>query len=191
MDYTLINKWLKENLDNERYHHSLGTAQKSKELAKGFDIDEEKAYLAGLLHDCAKCFSKEKMYNMIKDNNIPTEEDELLNFKTLHAPVGAFYAMSMFGIYDETILSAIRWHTLGKLNMNDFEKLIFISDKIEPNTRPKELIVKIEPKLKENNGLDIAMLECFKLTIKSLVDRNLIICKSTIDIYNELIEKYG
>lgn len=58
MDYTEILKWLKDNLNEERYFHTLGTAQCAKELAAKYDLDCEKAYLAGLLHDCAKWFFK-------------------------------------------------------------------------------------------------------------------------------------
>ena len=71
-----------------------------------------------------------------------------------------------------------------------FEKIIFIADKIEPRTRPQTYIDYIKPHLKEKNGLDMALLACFKGTIKSLVDRDLKICISTIDIYNELLGKY-
>ena len=74
--------------------------------------------------------------------------------------------------------------------MTDFEKIIFIADKIEPRTRPQTYIDYIKPHLKEKNGLDMALLACFKGTIKSLVDRDLKICISTIDIYNELLGKY-
>ena len=51
--------WLKANLNEKRYIHSIGTAECAKELAKKFGENEEKAYVAGLLHDCAKCFSYE------------------------------------------------------------------------------------------------------------------------------------
>ena len=89
MDY--INNWLKENLNEERYIHTLGTADCAKELAKQFNLDEEKAYLAGLLHDCAKCFSNEKLLEIIKAN-LEIEESEMQNYKTLHAPVSAYIA---------------------------------------------------------------------------------------------------
>ena len=65
MDYTEILKWLKENLNEKRYIHTLGTADCAKELAQKFGLDSEKAYLAGLLHDCAKCFSNEKLLDII------------------------------------------------------------------------------------------------------------------------------
>lgn len=185
MDYTEILKWLKENLNEKRYIHTLGTADCAKELAQKFGLNSEKAYLAGLLHDCAKCFSNEKLLDIIHQH-LDVEECETLNYKTLHAPVSAYIAENEFKITDKEILSAIRWHTLGRLDMTDFEKIVFIADKIEPNTRDKEYSDKIRVLLDEENGLNKALLKCYKETIKSLVKRDLKICLLTIEIYNKL-----
>lgn len=180
--------WLKQNLSEERYLHTLGVAETAVELAKMFNLSEEKAYLAGLLHDCAKGFSNEKLLQIITDN-LSIDECEMINPKTYHAPVGAFVAEKEFCVTDEEILSAIRWHTIGKVEMSDFEKVIFVADKIENKTRPSSMINRIRPKLSLENGLDEALLECYKITINSLTDRNLKICISTIEIYNELLSK--
>lgn len=184
-DTDFINNWLKENLSEERYFHTLGTANCAKELAGKFNINPDKAYIAGLLHDCAKCFSNEKLLEIIKEH-LQVEESEMQNYKTLHAPVSAYIAEKEFGVEDKEILSAIRWHTLGKLDMTDFEKIVFLADKIEPNTRDKEYTDKIRTLLKEENGLNKALLKCYKETIKSLVKRDLKICLLTIEIYNKL-----
>lgn len=190
MDYTNkqteeILNWLKENLSEERYFHTLGTAECAKELAQNYNLDKEKAYTAGLLHDCAKCFTTEKLLEIIK-GNLDVEKSEMLNYKTLHAPVSAYIAEKEFGVCDDEILSAIRWHTLGKTDMSLFEKIIFLADKIEPNTRDKEHIENIREILKEENGLNKALLKLYKETIKSLVKRDLKICLTTIEIYNKL-----
>lgn len=185
MDYTEIKEWLKNNLNEKRYIHTLGTAECAKELAKKYELNEGKAYLAGLLHDCAKCFSNEKLLEIIH-KNLQVEECEMLNYKTLHAPVSAFIAETEFNVTDKEILSAIRWHTLGKLDMTDFEKIVFLADKIEPNTRDKEYSEQIRDLLDEENGLNKALLRCYKETIKSLVKRDLKICLLTIEIYNKL-----
>jgi|UniRef100_UPI00402616C3 nicotinate-nucleotide adenylyltransferase len=185
MNYTEILNWLKNNLNEERYIHTLGTAECAKELANKFNLNSEKAYMAGLLHDCAKCFSNEKLLDIIHQH-LNVEECEMLNYKTLHAPVSAYIAEKEFQIDDKEILSAIRWHTLGKLDMTDFEKIVFLADKIEPNTRDKEYSDKIKALLNEPNGINKALLKCYKETIKSLVKRDLKICLLTIDIYNKL-----
>ena len=190
MVYTKINdkeikEWLKNNLNEERYSHSLGTADCARELAGKFGLDKEKAYIAGLLHDCAKCFSTDKLIEIIK-NNLQVEESEMLNYKTLHAPVSAYYAQKEFGVTDKEILSAIRWHTLGQIEMSEFEKIIFLADKIEPNTRDKSYREEILNILQEDDGLNKALLKCYKETLKSLVKRDLKICLLTVQIYNKL-----
>lgn len=185
MDYTKIKNWLKENLNDEKYIHSLATADCAKELAKKFNLDEEKAYCAGLLHDCAKCFPKDKLTEII-NKHLTVETDEMLNKKTLHAPVSAYIAKTLFGVDDKEVLSAIRWHTLGKIDMTTFEKIIFIADKIEPETRDKEEAENIKNLLDEENGINKALLRLFKYNIKSLIKRDFKICPITTNIYNKL-----
>lgn len=183
-----IKNWLKENLYEERYIHSLGVMEAAVELAEMFNLDIEKARITGLLHDAAKCFSNEKLLEIIH-NNIPDVQDcELLNYKTLHAPVSAYLAKEKFGINDKEILDAIRWHTLGRCQMTDFEKIIFLADKIEARTRDAGFRQQCLDVLKEEKGLDKALFKCFEATIKSLVDRRLAICHITIDVYNELLD---
>ena len=176
---------LKERLTEERYLHSIGTMEMAIELAKKYNCNIEKAQIAGLLHDCAKCLSKEEL--KIFDNTF--EECEKLSTKTWHAPVGEYIAQRDYGVKEKEILSAIRWHTIGKKDMTDFEKIIFLADKIETRTREPEYREKIEKALNETDNLNIAMLESFKLTIKSLVKRELPICYQTIDVYNDLLDK--
>ena len=194
MAYTDINtqeieNWLKDNLVEERYIHSLGVMEAAVELARMFNLDEEKARLAGLLHDAAKCFPNEKLLEIIKEHIPEVHECELLNYKTLHAPVSAYLAKTKFNVTDVEILDAIRWHTLGRCGMSNFEKIIFLADKIEARTRDLTFRKECLELLKEDRGLDKALFKCFEATIKSLVDRRLAICHITIDVYNELLEK--
>ena len=180
-----IKNKLQKSLSTERYLHSIGTMEKAEELAKRFNLDEEKAQIAGLLHDCAKCISKEDLEKLQES----FEECEKSSEKTWHAPAGVIIAKRDYGVSDEEILSAIRWHTIGKKNMTDFEKIIFIADKIETRTRDEKFRKKIEKALDKNNNLDEALLKSFKLTIKSLLKRNLPICYQTVDVYNDLLNK--
>ncbi|HIU87024.1 TPA: bis(5'-nucleosyl)-tetraphosphatase (symmetrical) YqeK [Candidatus Spyradomonas excrementavium] len=184
-----IKGWLKRNLNEERYEHTLGTADMAERLAEMLNLDKNKAKLAGLLHDCAKCFPNEKLLEIIHSKIPDVDECELLNYKTLHAPVSAYIAKEEFGVDDAEILSAIRWHTLAYCGMTDFEKIVFLADKIEENTRDLTFSGECLALLKEKNGLDKAMFKCFEATIKSLVDRRLAICHITIDVYNELLGK--
>ena len=186
-----IKNYLKENLSSERYFHTLGVMEEAVELAKRYNIDIKKAEIAGLLHDNAKCMTKEDLRKFISENLPDLDKNELKNYKTLHAPVGAYFAKEKFKISDPEIISAIRWHTLGRVNMTLLEKIVFLADKIEKNTRDIEYrnqIIKILDENKGELGLNMALFMCFVETVKSLAERRLYICKTTIDVYNWLLE---
>ena len=180
---------LKKSLSAERFEHTLGVAEMCVMLGKRYGVDEERIYLAGLLHDCAKCLSDSELLTIIENNSwLKVDECEKVNPKTFHAPAGVVVAKERFGIIDEEILSSIRWHTLGKKDMSIFEKIVYLADKMELRTRPVECRLPLEQALKKG-GIDAAILESYRATIQSLVDRNLHICYTTIDIYNDLLRK--
>lgn len=193
IDY--IENWLSENLSTKRLNHSKGCAQMAKELAQMFNLDSEKAYLAGLVHDCAKNFKDEKLLQIIKEEiKVGFNENELKNPKTYHAIVGVYVAKNEFEIEDNEILQSIRNHTIGSVDMTTFDKIIFLADKIEPNARDEKYSKKVLKLIEKNKGivgLDLAIFKCFCETIKSLVRRKLYICSSTIDVYNKLQESVG
>ncbi|MCI8373532.1 MAG: HD domain-containing protein [Lachnospiraceae bacterium] len=128
----LYKKKLRKKLDNERYEHTIGVAYTAAALAMRYGADLEKAQIAGILHDNAKCFSLEKSMQMIEKYNIPVTEAEKLNPALLHSKVGAYLAMHKYKISDKEIIRAILYHTTGRPNMTLLEKIIYIADYIEP-----------------------------------------------------------
>jgi predicted HD superfamily hydrolase involved in NAD metabolism len=185
-----ILKELKKDLNPERYEHSIGVAEMAESLAVKFGCNPQKAYIAGLLHDCAKCMDFDLSKKIALEHINDLDETEKDNKKTIHAPVSAWIAKEKYGVSDLEIFSAIRLHTIGKCNMSDFEKIIFIADKIEHRTREIEFREQIEQYLSEkDNPLDKAMFKSFEMTIKSLVERRLPICYVTVNVYNEMLDK--
>lgn len=129
-----INLYLEENLSPKRYRHSLGVAEESTRLAKRYGADENKAYIAGLVHDCAKEIKEEKAKSLLKDTyGIEVDPVTEQAFKLLHGPLGACMAKDIFEISDEEIFDAIRYHTTAKADMSLLTKIIYIADYIEPN----------------------------------------------------------
>jgi len=179
-----IKKWLRENLTAEKYVHSLGTADAAREIAKKYGYDQDKAYFTGLIHDCAKNLDYAEQLKLCSGLSLADGERD--NKKILHAPAGAQLAKKVFGVEDNEVLSAIRWHTLGQINMSMLEKIIFLADKIEPETRGREEYLR----RMENLDLDREIFECYAYTIKSLVERRLVICQKTVDIYNYFLKNY-
>ena len=50
-----MQKKLKKYIDEMRFHHTMGVMYTAAALAMRYDVDIERAQVAGLLHDCAKC----------------------------------------------------------------------------------------------------------------------------------------
>ncbi|MDY6329559.1 MAG: bis(5'-nucleosyl)-tetraphosphatase (symmetrical) YqeK [Lachnospiraceae bacterium] len=128
-----ITKDLKNSLDKDRYEHTIGVSYTAICLAMKYDVDLEKAEIAGLLHDCAKCIADDKKLKKCIEHNISINEAEKAKPSLLHAKLGAFIAMDKYGIQDKEIINAILKHTTGSQEMTMLEKIIFVADYIEPN----------------------------------------------------------
>lgn len=128
-----IKKILKKELDKNRYEHTMGVMYTAGCLAMAHGADLERAQLAGLLHDCAKCMPNDKKLKLCEKNNIPVSDVERENPVLLHAKAGAFLAKNIYGVEDTEVLHAIAVHTTGVPEMSVLDKIVFIADYIEPN----------------------------------------------------------
>lgn len=123
---------LKKSQNPHRFAHTLGVADTAKQMAEVLGENPNNAYLAGLLHDNAKCFTDEEQIQICKKNNIEISCSEQQSPYLLHAKTGAFFAETKYGITNKNIISAIKYHTTGRKNMSLLEKIIFTADYIEP-----------------------------------------------------------
>lgn len=123
---------LEKELNYKRFLHTMGVAYTATSLAMRYGEDVERAEIAGLLHDCAKCISTDRMMTLCKKKGFELDAVEKNNPALLHSKAGSVLAAEEYGIRDSAILSAICWHTTGRPDMTMLEKIIFISDYIEP-----------------------------------------------------------
>lgn len=174
---------LKKRLDSARFIHSLGVAELSKTLARRFGEDEEKAYTAGILHDCAKKIPNSEAIELCRELGIELNEIELKNPALIHAPLGAEIAKRDFGIEDIDIYNAIKYHTVGRAKMSKLEKIVYVSDMAETG-RNFDGVDDIREKLKAD--LDEGVLTALKFTIKFNIDRDRLLHTGTIEAWNDL-----
>jgi predicted HD superfamily hydrolase involved in NAD metabolism len=191
MNIEQIRSKLKKILPEHRYLHSLGAAEKAKELAELFDVDVKKATLAALLHDCARYMTKEETYKFIIEHEIPVAPEIMHSPSTLHAFAGEYIAQHVYGIKDPDILKAIKNHTLGDIEMTNLDKIVFIADKIEERTRTAKHFEEIRNQLIDTNDLDEAILISYGQTIVGLVEKGYYISPGTIRNWNYILQKTG
>lgn len=130
LDEEEIIKYLKENLKEQRFEHSIGVMNMAIKLAKLHSVDLNNAKFAGLLHDVAKNMTNDDLIEYCKKNNIELDEIKLSSPGMLHADVGADIAKNRFNANSD-IEQAIKYHTLASENMTDLDKIIYIADLIE------------------------------------------------------------
>lgn len=109
----------------ERRLHSYRVAKMACERAKSLHIPTQKALLAAMLHDCGKYVPLSS--SLLKGFSAPENVPE----PVLHQYTGAYLAQHAFGVSDEEILDAIRYHTSGKVGMSELGMLIFLADLLE------------------------------------------------------------
>ena len=177
---------LKNNLLEKRFNHSVGVMETAVALARLYGADEEKAAIAGLLHDCAKNYSKEDMFALCIEYGI--ELDDVMKKSTglIHGLLGAEVAKRDYGIDDEEIYDAIYYHTVGKPDMSLLTQIIYIADGIEP-LRHYDGVDRIRELAEEN--LDKALILQIDYTIKSVISKGGLLHTNTIDTRNYYLEK--
>ncbi len=175
---------LQSMLKPERYVHSLGVAQSSFDLAQKYGYDPQRAYYVGLLHDCAKNIPKQEQIEICNQNGIELDEIELITSGLIHAKTGFIVARDEFGLTDPELLNAIFYHATGRENMTLIEKIVYVSDMIEPSRKFDNLE---ELRKEAFVDLDRALLMTMNLVLKFNIDKNSILHPATLLARNYLL----
>ncbi len=178
-----IKELLKSRLNEKRFYHSLCVADEAKRLAAVFGGDQDKMYLAGLLHDITKNLSDEEQLKLFSEFGIILSMTEKASPKVWHAISGALYVENKLKIDDQDIISAIRYHTTGKAEMTLSQKIVYLADltscdRCYPDVEDIRRLA--------DKSLDEAIFAVLKFTVNSLSSKGVPIHPDTLSAYNEL-----
>lgn len=185
-DYSEIKRRLKDILPQKRYIHSLGVAEEAKRLAALYGADEDKAYTAGLLHDCAKGYSVDEQIDKCRKYGVELSRETLDCPPTIHGFLGAELAKSEYGISDNDILNAVCYHTVGRAGMSLLEKIVYIADMTEVN-RDFDGVDKLRAAV--DKDLDEAVLMSVSVQLELQCKRRGMIHPNIIYMWNDLLLK--
>ncbi|MBR5586379.1 MAG: bis(5'-nucleosyl)-tetraphosphatase (symmetrical) YqeK [Clostridia bacterium] len=189
MDFESLKEHISGLMNEERFLHSVGVMELSGELAEIYGEDVEKAKFAGLIHDAAKQLPKDEQRRLLAEAYKDKEKDPIVfaNKALWHGPAGAVYVKEKFGA-DEDVASAVFYHTVGKREMSLLEKIVFLADCIEVN-RDSEFDWAPNTREIAKQDLDRAIVIAVDRSIKSIIDRNLIIHPGSVELRNGIIEQ--
>ncbi|GLC88528.1 bis(5'-nucleosyl)-tetraphosphatase (symmetrical) YqeK [Lysinibacillus piscis] len=170
-------------MPEKRYIHTIGVMETAIDLAQRYGEDVKKAETVAILHDIAKYADIAWMEQIVRDEEL---DARLIGWgsELLHGPVGAYIAESEFGITDEDMLNAIRFHTTGRVGMSRLEKILFVADMIEPN-RQFDGVERLRKKAQKD--LDKAVRACIRHTLAFLIDTKRPIYPVSLECYNDVM----
>jgi predicted HD superfamily hydrolase involved in NAD metabolism len=135
-DPASIRARLARALDAKRYAHVAGTANLAAELALPAGVSPERAYLAGLLHDCARSLAPARLADILaRYRGRFLDAHVRANPGLWHNPAAVYLAVHQFGVTDTGVLRAIGRHSTGAPRMQLLDKIIYVADYCEPNRR--------------------------------------------------------
>lgn len=170
---------LKESLacDEVRFWHSISVALTAVSLAEIYGANKDDALVAGLLHDFSKCVPKDQiLLECEKHGVLLSKEDEMAD-GCIHGFLGAKVCKDLFNINDN-VYNAIYFHTCGRPNMTMLEKIIYMSDFIEPLRRFRDIVSDIRKLTYEN--IDAAIIPASEMNLEFLRKHDKFIHTNTI-----------
>lgn len=141
-------------LSEYRYKHSLNVADLAKELAIANDVDPEKAYVAGLLHDITKELNDDwQNYCLYKNNDLDKID---IPEKIKHSYTSKYFIEDNLNIKDEEILDAVYNHTICNSD-KILSKILYIADKREVGRKLDKAVIDLA-----KNDLESAYIQVTK-----------------------------
>jgi predicted HD superfamily hydrolase involved in NAD metabolism len=170
-------------MPERRWIHTLGVMSTARQLAQQYGEDPDRAELAAIIHDVAKFWPVEQQRNYIIQHELDLELLQY-NKELWHAEIGAHLTWAQYGIDDQGIIDAIRYHTSGRADMSKIEKIVWLADYIEPNRNFPG--VEEARKLAETS-LEESILFGLNATIIVLIEKNRVIYPCTLAARNSLL----
>ncbi|MFK4375447.1 putative HD superfamily hydrolase involved in NAD metabolism [Bacillus sp. RC218] len=113
------------------YKHSIRVANEARKIAEIFYEDEEKAAIAGYLHDISEIFPNEERIAVAEKFGIEILQEERKFPMIIHQKLSRVIAKEIFKIEDEEVLNAICCHTTLRKHATKMDLVLFVADKLE------------------------------------------------------------
>lgn len=177
-------KFVRERLTEKRFRHSVNVARAARWLAFKYDVNEEKAVIAGMLHDITKEWKTHDHMTFLHKYNIGITSYEYSSKKLFHSITGACFVKIILKIPDIDIFNAIRFHTTARAGMSKLEKVVYLADFISED-RSFGGVDRL--RALASLSLNDAVFAGLSDTIRDLSHDNKIIHPNTLNAYNEYV----
>ena len=147
-----------------RFRHTIGVVKTSLKLASRFAIDSGIVMEAAYLHDIAKELPSEYMRSCAA--RVPSDLGNTTIDAVIHSPAGAVLAKELFSVSEE-VYQAILLHCTLDVQMTLLDKIIYISDMVEPS-RHYPAVIQLRQafdSVQNEHDLDLLLILAIELNI--------------------------
>ncbi len=117
-----------KRLSSSRFAHVRGVVEASIQLAQRYDVDVDKVRQAAWLHDMFRELSQSQLEELAHLTGACVPAGPVAVW---HGPICALRMAQDFGINDEDVKEAVKWHTIGHPEMGDVAQVLYVADAIE------------------------------------------------------------
>ena len=178
--------YVASRLSPKRYAHTRGVVEMALEYAKINGVDYDATFIAALFHDIAKEFPLKETLRLCTKYNIELDEFEQRHIGLAHGKIGAAILEDEWEVHDKDILNSVRYHTVGRMDMSDLEKIVYLADMTEEGRSPYKGKEQIKSLAKHN--LDKAMYMALSSSYNYVTN---ILKQEAHPITQDLIEYYS
>ncbi len=187
MDFDIIKSYLKENLSEYRYNHTLRVVDMGVILADKFSYKNLlKVKTACYFHDIGKELSSYEILKIVTDEGHVLNCDEVSNVHIYHGIASMTIARDRFKVDDIEILNAIKNHVTGSESMTMLDKIVFLADFIEIG-RDYNVVCKSRDAALVDLNLNEALVCAYDSIIQELLSKRKFIHEDTLKARNFIL----
>ncbi|HHY19435.1 MAG TPA: HD domain-containing protein [Firmicutes bacterium] len=176
-------EFVRNSVTKERFEHSQRVAIMARKLAKAHNLDEDEAFVAGLLHDTCREIKDEELITLAREYGIEVGDLEQQNPVVLHGKVAAAVLGEELNL-SHSIQEAISYHVTGHPKMGQLARIVFLADKLE-DARDYPGVDRL--RVIALNDYNRALVEVINSSILYLIDKDLPIHQDTIALRNDTL----
>ncbi len=173
-------------LTPKRLSHVLGVEAAAAALARAHGLPQDKAALAGLLHDLSKTKGADHVA-LCEAYGLAVDRWERQAPAMLHGRTSAAMARALFAVREEDVLLAIERHVTGEAGMTPLDMAVKVADLCEANRKYDGVGA-----LRELAGRDLpqAFIAALLQALTFLGEKRIPIHPRTIECYNDALARF-
>ncbi len=176
-DYSKVINYLKENLSDKRFEHTLAVAKECMYYADIFGLDDSKKdvlYRAALFHDITKEKTPEEQIELCRVYNIKYDRDYIHSPSLFHSKTGGVFGNALFPEFcTKDVQEIISTHTTGCENMSLMQKILFLADYTE-ETRKHTSCIKLRDnfhsKAAASDNIEVLLNQTLVMSFDNTID---------------------